>query len=125
MPSLGSLEKAIAEASRVLKPVGRFIFTDLDMVSLMNGKVKTRKVLLPLGFSFEPGDGYKAEIIIGKGPHFSFDNAYWPLSTYTSLLKKYGFATVIKEIVSKRFNSPEFLIFIATKIRSNLEVQLK
>jgi ubiquinone/menaquinone biosynthesis C-methylase UbiE len=110
-----SLEKAISEAARLLKPGGRFIFTDIDTVGLLSGKILTRKVMLPTGFSFESGEEYKAELISGKGPPFIFENAFWPLSTYTVLLSKYGFTTIIKEIINKQFKSPEFLIFIATK----------
>ena len=111
---LNSVDLAMKEAYRVLKPGGRLISTDLYLASVMAHNVE-RTVRLGKGFSFDKAGGeYKTTLVL-RGGRFTFYNVHWPLQTCTELLQRLGFSTTIREVINRQFGVPEYLLYVATK----------
>lgn len=122
------LEKVFAEASRVLKKTGIFVFSDCHPVTNLIGATSTKVSGAVRGFSyFKEGAQYKGTYLLSDYSRIEFIDAHWTLGLYSRLLKKNGM--FIEEITEprpikidsrKRFKDykvPEYIIFKCRKIR--------
>lgn len=119
------MEKAVFEASRVLKNNGFFVFSDLHPLVIMTKKLPTRISKISEKFSyFRNGDYYSNIVKIGGKEKIEFSNLHWTFEFYAEILEKEGFC--IQRIFEpkylttapaylKAYKVPEYIIFKCKK----------
>jgi ubiquinone/menaquinone biosynthesis C-methylase UbiE len=123
--TIDEIGKIFKEISRVLKPEGMFIFSDLHPILKMTPKnVNRTQTNLP-GFSyFKDGSQLTAKIDLDSGGFIEFTNRHWTLETLTRLLGEAGLCiTRISEPTYekdapgrlKEFTIPEYILFVCKK----------
>lgn len=121
------LENAFKEVSRVLKPGGSFIFTDLHPLCVMIPDTLTEQQSYCEGFSyFEDGAKFKSKVLLADGStSIEFVDLHWSLETYSQLINDVGL--FIYRIIEPRpianapelFNDyqlPEYILFHCKKL---------
>lgn len=124
VPTIDSVGKIIRETSRVLRPDGKLIFTDLHPITILRPE-KPRSTKLSGDFSyFRDGDEYTAQIDLGEGRSIEFHNKHWTIKSYKELLAKADMyvenmsePTYGKESPTKfrELNQPEYIMFVCRK----------
>jgi ubiquinone/menaquinone biosynthesis C-methylase UbiE len=85
------IKRIFSEISRVLKPKGVLLFSDLNPICIMTEDLPNRHQIYSPGFSyFKDGDYYTAQNFLENGEVMEFKNRHWTLETYTELLDKAG-----------------------------------
>lgn len=126
--TLREIGMILKEASRLLRPNGIFLFSDLHPICVMTPKVPpTRYQKYSKNFSyFRDGTEYVAGIRLSKGEKMEFFNKHWTLETYTDLLRKHGlYVYKIAEPtygksapnLLRKFRVPEYILFGCKKLK--------
>lgn len=118
------VERIFKEVSRVLKPGGMMIFSDLHPLCLMAGKMPTRSIERDDDFSyFRNGDIYTAVVEAGE-ENISFSNRHWTLGWLTSIFNQCGMS--ITRIIEPHYNNnaseklkgykiPEYILLVCER----------
>jgi ubiquinone/menaquinone biosynthesis C-methylase UbiE len=120
----GEIRKIFRGVNRVLKPGGRFVFSDLHPALVMNHKLPDRRVTYAPGFSyFKKGSQFTAQVRLDRQTEITFSNFLWTPAFYSRLLAETGFAiTRIYEPAraksaphAKQYKVPEFIVLACRK----------
>lgn len=126
MGSKAKVKKSFKEVSRVLKPGGVYIFSDLNPIAIMAKKEFSGRKRYPSKFSYYK-DGSKFITIerVKEEGEIEFIDVHWKLETYTCFLENAGMY-VFRIIEPKPIKSspkilkekryPSFIMFICKKL---------
>jgi ubiquinone/menaquinone biosynthesis C-methylase UbiE len=79
------------EVSRVLRPEGEFLFTDLHPIGVMSKKTATESHKYPKDFSyFKDNQEYESTVLMTDRSLMDFKDIHWTLETITKLLNEAG-----------------------------------
>lgn len=126
--TLREVETVFKEVSRLLKPTGVFIFSDLHPICMMTPNVPPiRYQKYPKHFSyFRDGEEFTAGVRLGGHEKIEFSDKHWTLETYTDLLQKHGlYIYKIAEptygknapALLRKFKIPEYILFGCKKLK--------
>ncbi len=118
--TLEEVESFFRNISRVLKPGGVFIFSDLHPILIMTPRVRNRYIHHAKDFSyFRDGCQYTAGIEEPDGKTIEFIDRHWTLETYSKMLEQNGMCilTISEPTYGsdapeelQRYNIPEYIL---------------